>query len=348
MRLFGRKSVGALIAALLVAGLAACAPSTSTSTATPDGKPDKLSFRLDFFAQGLSAPFELAYEEGYYKEEGIDLTIGEGSGNVLTMQAVASGKEPLGYVAGETFVLGLSQDLPITAIGWITRKNPFGIMVDESIGAKSIKDLRGLEILATSGSSDQLTTEAVLALNGLKPDDVVFRSVDGAAKSSSFVAGGADAMAMPVTFGIPFLEGGSRPATALSYADFGWDALGYGIIVNNDFLKSNPDLVARFMAATMRGWEEGQKDPEAAVRAMQETFPDNTYDVATHTAMLELVYDFMDSKNTKGWPLGCMSAKDWDTTTKLVSEYSFPIDKPVTDIRKHWTNDYLPGKCPTK
>src|SRR5690606_30453365 len=115
--------------------------------------------------------------------------------------------------------------------------------------------------------------------------------------------------------------------------------LGYGIIVNNDFLAENPDLVARFMTATMRGWEAGKDDPKAAVLAMQETFPDNTYDVDVHTAMLELVYDFVDSKNTAGWPMGCMSAKDWDTTARLVAEFSFPIEKPVEDVSRYWTNE---------
>jgi NitT/TauT family transport system substrate-binding protein len=308
---------------------------------------EDLNFRLDFFAQGLSAPFLLADERGYYEDEGINISIGEGRGNVITMQAVAAGEEPLGYIAAETFILGLSQDLPITAIGWITRKTPFGAMVDADLGATTVEDLRGLQILVVSGSSDQFVTEAVLGLNGMTPEDVSLISVEGAAKSSSYLAGEADAMAMPITFGIPFLEGGERPSTAISYADFGLETMGWGIIANNDFLEANPDLVRRFLAASMRGWEEGEGDPEAAVLAMQTSFPDNQYDVDQHTDMLRLTYDFVDSDNTEDWPIGCMSSADWEETAEVVSEGPFPVERPVTDIGAHWTNEYLATDCPT-
>ena len=51
---------------------------------------DKVTFRLNWLLYGFHTPFYLGLERGYYKEEGIDLTIGEGQGSVRAVQTVGA------------------------------------------------------------------------------------------------------------------------------------------------------------------------------------------------------------------------------------------------------------------
>src|SRR5437868_4672011 len=56
-----------------------------------------IKFALDWKFEGPAAPYFVAIDKGYYKAEGLDVTIDEGSGSVEGINRVASGTYPLGF-----------------------------------------------------------------------------------------------------------------------------------------------------------------------------------------------------------------------------------------------------------
>src|SRR5215218_6607545 len=68
---------------------------------------DAVTFRLNWYMGGLHVPFYFGKERGFYKEEGIDLTINEGRGSANTVQVVAAGSDTFG-LADSSSLIGLA------------------------------------------------------------------------------------------------------------------------------------------------------------------------------------------------------------------------------------------------
>ena len=60
----------------------------------------------------------------------------------------------------------------------------------------------------------------------------------------------------------------------MRYADCGANIVGMTIVTTSDLIKTNPDLVRRFVRATVKSWEEAKKNPGAAVDAALKVKPD--------------------------------------------------------------------------
>src|SRR3954465_16034211 len=81
----------------IIGALAALAASTTMALAQ-----DAVSLRLNWYFGGLHVPFYYGKERGFYKEEGIDLTINEGRGSANTVQVVAAGSDTFGLADSST------------------------------------------------------------------------------------------------------------------------------------------------------------------------------------------------------------------------------------------------------
>jgi NitT/TauT family transport system substrate-binding protein len=76
---------------------------------------DKVTFRLNWLLYGFHTPFYLGLERGYYKDEGIDLTIGEGQGSVRAVQTVGAKGDMFGLADGGSIVGGVTKGAPVPA-----------------------------------------------------------------------------------------------------------------------------------------------------------------------------------------------------------------------------------------
>ena len=129
---------------------------------------------------------------------------------------------------------------------------------------------------------------------------------------------------------------GANPA-AMRYADFGANIVGMTILTSGDTIKKNPDLVRRFVRATVKSWEEAKKNPGAAVDAAMKAKPDLNRQSTLDQLMVDI--DLMDSKNSKG-KVGLGAQADWDQTLAILKNYrELSTDKPWTAFH---TNEFLP------
>src|SRR6266699_267707 len=75
--------------------------------------PDKFSFRLNWTLYGEHAPFFVALDKGFYKEEGLEVEILEGSGSTTVAQLVSNKTNPVAYVDAATMMRGVGAGMPI-------------------------------------------------------------------------------------------------------------------------------------------------------------------------------------------------------------------------------------------
>src|SRR5829696_4234840 len=189
------------LAILLVTLLAlACAPPAGTPAqpATPRGagtaqsaappaaaKPPSVqeaSLRLDWVPGSHHVGPALALERGHYQAEGINLSMGEGTGSGVTVQAVAGGQDTFGFADAGTMTLAVSRGAPVRMIANTTQRSPVGVIFLPSQTVDRPTDLVGKSIGAAAGDASLTALPAVARKNGLNTDSYSVVTIEAATK----------------------------------------------------------------------------------------------------------------------------------------------------------------------
>jgi NitT/TauT family transport system substrate-binding protein len=119
--------------------------------------------------------------------------------------------------------------------------------------------------------------------------------------------------------------------------------VGYCIVTHKDTIAKNPDLVKRFVAATVQAYKETEKNPDAAVASMADIVGGSMAEDAGKAqarAVLDVTLGVLYSKANKDKVLGLNVASDWDDMLALMKNYNdLKTDQPATAF---YTNDFLP------
>src|ERR1044071_1591528 len=289
---------------------------------------DAVSLRLNWYLGGLHVPFYYGKERGFYKEEGIDLTINEGRGSANTVQVVAAGSDTFGMADSSSVIATAAKGAEIQSVMSLLNSTGFSVVSLASAGIKTPKDLEGKKLAVSPGDPLGQLFRALAASNHRDMAKISFVQVDPAAKVVAVLEKRVDALlggADDQYFLIKYK--GEEPA-ALRYADHGANIVGMTILTQGATIKSKPDLVRRFVKATARSWDEAKKNPEAAVDAGLKAKPD--LNRQSPLDQLKVDIELMDSANSKG-RTGWGDQKDWDQTIALLKQYrDLQTDKPWT------------------
>src|SRR3954464_2477393 len=277
----------------MIAVLAALAASTTLAIAQ-----DAVSLRLNWYFGGLHVPFYYGKERGFYKDEGIDLTINEGRGSANTVQVVAAGSDTFGLADSSSLIATAAKGAEIKSVMTVLSSTGYSVVSLASAGIKTAKDLEGKKFAVSPGDPLGQLFRAMAEYNKLEMNKISLVQVDPAAKVVSVLEkrvdgllGGADDQFFLIKYK------GEQP-TALRYADHGANIVGMTIMTQEATIKSKADLVRRFVRATVRSWEETKKNPEGAVDAPLKVKPDLNRN--SQLDQLNIDLDLMESANAKG------------------------------------------------
>lgn len=253
----------------------ATASAAPSATATPKPPADKVTFIFDFSTYGYWAPWYAGVQQGFFSDENIDLTLvpSQGSGDAATK--IGAGTAQFGLVDAITGVVAIANGTPITQIASHWQSHIGGLCYIQSRRTISgFKDLQGLKIGSTAGNAYLLILPFLMQQAGLNPKGYTEVNLDASAATSALLSGQIDATPCGVsTLSSRALAVKQQGQTMLffAYSDHGLHALGHSIVVNNDLLKSKPDLVQRFMNAYAKSvvWSTLNQDQAAAAYAKQ-------------------------------------------------------------------------------
>src|ERR1041384_3169756 len=104
-----------------------------------------IKFSLDFKFEGPAAPFVVAIDKGYFKAEGLDVTIDTAAGSLEPINRVASGTYDMGFGDINSLIKfrDANPNVPIKAVFMVYNKPPFAIVGRKSRGVMKPKDLEG-------------------------------------------------------------------------------------------------------------------------------------------------------------------------------------------------------------
>jgi NitT/TauT family transport system substrate-binding protein len=316
---------------IVVAALAVSVAAGSSAMAQ-----DKLGLRLDYSIYGTHAPFYLGIEDGLYKDQGIELEIGEGSGSSNTAKLVAQGTDPIGFMDYGTMVKGIAAGMPLKGVFAVHQRSPMVIISHADDPIKSPKELEGRVLAMSQSESTAQLFPMLAAMSGADVSKINVISPAVGAKTALFLQKRADAITGTAYFHIPPLEAQGAKLSYFYYADFGVSALEGGVVVNTNWLADHSDLARRFIAATGKAFEKAKADPAAAVDALIKLRPDLARNRDLLLRQLELSMEATSTPNTQGMPFGKMSDKDWQVMidqfveSKQIAE-TIPLDKLYTN-----------------
>jgi NitT/TauT family transport system substrate-binding protein len=106
---------------------------------------------------------------------------------------------------------------------------------------------------------------------------------------------------------------------ALKFGDLGVPLIGFAILAHQDTIKDRPDLVRKVVAASLKGWQDALKDPDAAVAAVKKIAPLVDADVVKKQLLVDLalVYSPANTQKRLGWG----PPDDWQSTIALLKQY---------------------------
>lgn len=321
----------ALTNVLIVAGWAL---GSWTSTATAQ---TAVTFQLNWTAGGANAGFAAALGEGFYKAAGLDVTIVQGNGSGNTAQLVASGRSQLAYADAVAVSQLIAKGAPMKVVAAIYQSNPNEVSALTKSGVKSINDLKGKKVGVPAGSSQTTMMPLFLKANGLKEADMTMINMPVAAMVPSLLQGQVDAILGSMDSYQIQLEQQGATLDNYRFADYGVPTVSTSIFASESFIKDNPDVLKKFIGASLKGWGFALDNPDKAVKDLKAVFPDLNEKLAT--AELAAITPLFCSGGAKF--LGKAEDAHWTRTQALLSEVKLLPEGQ--DPKSYYTNAYLPA-----
>jgi NitT/TauT family transport system substrate-binding protein len=257
----GRPAMAGIWAGLLLtATLATGAMAAETS----------IKFSLNFKFEGQSAPFLLPLDKGYYKAEGLNVSIDPTAGSLESIDRVASGNYDMGVADINALIKfrDANPKTPVKAVFMVYNRPPFAVIGRKSRGITVPKDLEGKKLGAPAADSSYAQWPIFVRTTGIDATKVTIENVGFPVREPMLAAGQVDAITGLSFSSFLDLKDKGVPVNdivVLLMADYGVNLYGNAIIVNTKFAAEHPESVQGFLRAFVKGLKETVKSPAAAV-----------------------------------------------------------------------------------
>ena len=241
------------------------------------------------------APQYVAIEEGYFKDEGLDLTLVTGFGADKTMTAVISGEADIGFMGAEASVYAYQEGATDAVVNFaqLTQRAGNFLVAREEMPDFKWEDLKDKKVLGgRKGGMPEMVFEYILRKNGLDPqkDLTIDQSIDFGSTAAAFTG---DTSA---DFTVEF----EPSATALEKEGAGYVVASLGVdsgyvpytsySAKTSYMEKNPEIIQKFTDALQKGMEYVQSHtPEEIAEVIAPQFAET--DLDTVTAIVKRYYD---------------------------------------------------------
>jgi ABC-type nitrate/sulfonate/bicarbonate transport system substrate-binding protein len=291
-----------------------------------------LKVRLKWLHQAQFAGFYVAREKGFYRDEGLDVTLNAGGVDFPAVQMVAGGGEDFGVTAADQILLAREKGVPVVALAVIYRKSPMVYFALKKSGIKTPQDFIGKKVGVKLGGNEELTYRAMMKKVGIDANQLT--EIPVKYDMTPLFTGQVDvwpgyAINEPIV-----AEEKGFPVDLIWPPDYGVTLYADAIFTTESTAKERPDIVERFIRATLRGWEHALQHPEEAVEYTLRYGKElnREHELKMMQASIPLVKP--DDK-----PVGWMELSTWEEMGNLLLSQGF-IKQPV-DVGKAYTAQFL-------
>jgi NitT/TauT family transport system substrate-binding protein len=255
-----RKRISLIIMGLVISMGIAGIPGKAAAQTT------NITFALDFTVLGRHAPWYVALDKGYYKQEGLNVEIIPGKGTAQVIQALESGLAQFAFADVPGLILARPTGATSKMVAVNYQKAPYTIFsLDPGANVTKPEDLVGLTMGGGAGSFVPKVIEGFMRQKGLDPSTLKVVNTDPAARIGMLVSRKVPSVDFFI-MSLPGIERAVKDAKVRAFllADFGLELYANGIAVREETIKQNPNIVKAFVKASLQGWKTALADPEGA------------------------------------------------------------------------------------
>ena len=357
------KQIAVVIAfTLMLGGCGTQTPATQGGSNTPaassevaasatsegsNGSPVKVTIALGYVPDVQFAPFYLALQKGYYRDEGLDVTLRNGIVQDLVGElGMGANNVNFAAVSGDELIPARIAGVPVKYVMTWYRQYPVAAasIVGKGPALGSPADLKG-KVVGVPGpfGANYIGLQALLRAGGLTLQDVQLKSINFT-QVASLSEGQVD-IAMVYAANEPTqLRSQGFEVSRLMVSDYAQLASN-GLATNEKTLKENPELVRRVVRATLKGIEGTVAEPEAAFQASLAQIPELSKNESTQQLQREVLTETVKLMQPKpgdpaaNQPPGWTDADVWAKTQDAL--FDFGIIKKKVDVGEMFTNEFL-------
>jgi NitT/TauT family transport system substrate-binding protein len=293
---------------------------------------DKVTFLTSWYAQAEHGGYYQAVATGIYKKYGLDVTIKMGGPQVNAVQLVAAGQAD--FMMGKDFqtLAGIEQGVPLVTVAALFQKEPQGMVTH--VDVNGLADLKDKTILvATSGRStwwpwlklkygfkDEQARPYSFSMQPFFADNNMAQQ--GFPSSEPFIA-----------------EKAGQKVKFFMFADDGYPPYGNTIVTTQKMVKDKPDVVQRFVKATLEGWKSYLADPAPGNVLIKQDNPKMEDDLLAYGVKKTRELNLFGGGDAARLGAGIMTDARWKAT------YDFMVTsgqlKPLDNWKQAYTLQFV-------
>ncbi len=318
----------------LIAAIALCAAVAAACSRRESSQPlEQVNVQLGWYHQAQWAGYYAADQNGYYKEEGLAVTLlPRPSPKADTIGIVLDGKAHFGSINGIGLIYARSQGRPVAAIASIYRRDPLVFMSLADSGITRPHDFAGRTIAALNPKGSAIVFNSMMARLGLDPDSVeqVARGYD----MGPFFSGEVDIWAGFLTDEVLQARERGYEVNVILPGYYGVHLYGMCLFTTEAMIADEPELVLRFLRATLKGWQWSIENFEQAALLAIQYNPklEKDHETAMMQAGIPLIHTGEDH-------IGWMKEEVWQLTHAAMLDQDILTD-PL-DVSQVYTMRFL-------
>jgi len=272
------------------------------------------------------------------------VTVDSGPGSVAGIARVAAGAYPIGFFDINSLVKFRDQnpDQKVQAVMMVYDVPPFAIVSLNKAGIKAPKDLEGKLLGAPAPDGAFAQWKAFVKVNKFDDSKVKIENVGFPVREPMLAQGKVDAItgfSFSSYFNLLQNNIKAEDISVMLMSDHGLVLYGNAIMVNPEFAKANPKIVAGFVRATVKGFIDTAKDPDAAIKSVMKR--NETADEKIELDRLKMALrDNMATPWVKANGVGGIDAARFAKSIDQIADtYEFKNRPKTEDL---FTSEFLP------
>ncbi len=273
----------------------------------------EVSLKLNWLHQAEFTGNYVAVEKGFYNDVGLKVNIIPFDFKSTVVESVMSGESQFGVIGADSLLSAREQGMPVVAIAVIYKTNPATMFSLKKSGIINPQDFIGKIVGIEKGSNTEYLYAAMM--QRLNIDRSKIKEISIGYDAKEIIDGSVDVSTGYIINEPNLVKEAGYSVNTMLMSDYGVDVYSDVIFTTENLIKTDPDLVSRFLIATLNGWQYTIENEKEAVNIVLKYATDST---KTHQS--NMLSDSIPLINTGKSSLGWMELSRWEQTYNILLE----------------------------